>query len=181
MVLFVARLAEVKGARYLIDAMQKVQEQYPNVELAMVGSGDLREQLEAQAAALKLNVRFLGWQVSSAVADLMRRARIFCVPSVSLSRGDAEGFGMVFLEAQRAGTPVVSTQSGGIVESVADGVVGTLVPEKQASPLADAILDLLDDTAKWERYSQAGYQRIQTDFSMQTLVAKLETIYDEIT
>ncbi|MEO0598108.1 MAG: glycosyltransferase [Chloroflexota bacterium] len=180
MVLFVARLVEKKGARYLLDAMKTVQERYPDVELVMVGSGVLREQLEAQADALKLNVRFLGWQVAHQVADLMKRARIFCVPSVNAKSGDAEGFGMVFLEAQRAGTPVISTQHGGIVESVADGVVGTLVPEKQPAPLADAILDLLDDSAKWERYSQAGYERVQNEFSMQTLVAKLETIYDTV-
>lgn len=179
-VLFVARLTEKKGATYLIEAMQRVQEQHPELELVIVGDGLLRESLEAQAAQQLTTYRFTGWQSPQQVNAWMRDARLFCVPSVTAETGDSEGFGMVFIEAQRVGTPVVSTRHGGIVESVADGATGLLVPERDSQALADQIMRLYTDTALWQQFSRAGVERVRHEFNMYTLVSQLEAIYDEL-
>lgn len=180
MVLFTARLTEKKGLTYLISAMARVQENYPELELVVVGDGALRAQLETQAQETLKNIRFVGWQSPQEVQKWMREARLFCVPSVTAKNGDQEGFGMVFIEAQRAGTPVISTLHGGIVESVADGETGLLVPEKDASALAEAIEGLYKNNGLWRQMSQAGYERVQREFTIPHLVSKLENIYDAV-
>ncbi|MEM9952242.1 MAG: glycosyltransferase [Chloroflexota bacterium] len=178
-VVFVARLVDKKGTSYLIDAMQLVQQKYPELELVIVGDGINREALESQAESLP-NCRFVGWQSPEQVDQWMKTSLIFSVPSVEAQNGDSEGFGMVFIEAQRVGTPVVSTHHGGIVESVLDGETGLLVPERNAVALAQAIIRLYTDHDLWRTFSQAGYDRVQREFGLQTLTAKLETIYDEV-
>ena len=180
MVLFTARLTEKKGLIYLISAMKSVQEKYPELELVVVGDGALRGQLETQAQETLKQVRFIGWQSPQEVQQWMREALLFCVPSVTAGNGDQEGFGMVFIEAQRAGTPVISTLHGGIVESVANGKTGLLVPEKDATALADAIEGLYTNHDLWRAMSLAGYERVQREFTRSHLVAKLEGIYDEV-
>ena len=180
MVLFVARLTEKKGLRYLISAMGEVQNTHPELELVVVGDGALRGQLESQAEETLQNYRFIGWQSPDEVNQWMREALLFCVPSVTAENGDQEGFGMVFIEAQRAGTPVISTLHGGIVESVADGETGILVHEKDSLALAEAIEGLYTNQEMWREMSLAGYQRVQRDFTIPHLVSQLEDTYDEV-
>lgn len=148
--------------------------------MVVVGDGALRGQLESQAEETLQNYRFIGWQSPHEVNQWMREALLFCVPSVTAENGDQEGFGMVFIEAQRAGTPVVSTLHGGIVESVADGETGILVPEKDSSALAEAIEGLYTNQEMWREMSLAGYQRVQRDFTIPHLVSRLEDTYDEV-
>ena len=180
-VLFTARLVEKKGLTYLLSAMSAVQERYPELELVIVGDGILREELETQAKAESVNCRFIGWQSPQQVQEWMQKALIFCVPSITAKNGDSEGFGMVFIEAQRYGTPVVSTLHGGIVESVADGETGILVDEKDAPALAQSIERLYTDSDLWQKFSQNGYERVRTTFNLHTLVDKLEATYDRVT
>lgn len=180
MVLFVARMVEKKGATYLIKAMQIVQEQHPELELVMVGNGEEFDVLYHQAREQVKNFRFTGWQSHDVVYQWMKEALIFCVPSVTASTGDSEGFGMVFIEAQRVGTPVVSTLHGGIVESVANNETGLLVPERNSEALAESIMKLYGDKQLWKQFSQYGYERVRQEFNINRLVEKLELIYDEV-
>lgn len=179
-VLFVARLTKKKGGRYLIEAMRHVQQTYPDLKLVIVGDGPARERLEKQAAEQLANYDFIGWQTSEQVAEWMQKARIFSVPSVKAPSGDSEGFGMVFVEAQRWGTPVVSFAHGGIVESVADGETGLLAPEADVDSLTQHILRLVEDKTLWQQMSQHGYERVKTQFDVVILAQKLEAIYDEL-
>ena len=180
MVLFAARLVEKKGLRYLISAMATVQKEHPELELAIIGDGLLKEKLQKQAENEGVNCRFLGWKSHHEVLRWMQEALIFCVPSVTAENGDSEGFGMVFIEAQRSGTPVVSTLHGGITESVADGESGLLVPERDSEGLASHIKRLYTDKVLWKQLSLAGYERVKTRFNLHQQVAKLEATYDEL-
>jgi colanic acid/amylovoran biosynthesis glycosyltransferase len=99
----------------------------PAAELVVIGDGPLRADYEARAAALGVRCGFLGTQPTSRGAGSDGAGGVFCVPSVVAASGDAEGFGMVFIEAQAMGLPVVSTLSGGIPEAVKHGETGLLV------------------------------------------------------
>ena len=180
MVLFAARLVEKKGLSYLISAMAAVQKEHPELELAVIGDGLLKDELQKQANNDGVNCRFIGWKSHNEVLEAMREALIFCVPSVTAANGDSEGFGMVFIEAQRSGTPVVSTLHGGIPESVSDGKSGLLVPEKDVAGLARSIERLCTDKALWRQLSLNGYERVKTTFNLHQQVAILETIYDKL-
>jgi colanic acid/amylovoran biosynthesis glycosyltransferase len=179
-VLFVARLTEKKGTSFLINAMAQVQQAHPETKLIIVGDGPLREQLEQQAQVMLVNYLFTGWQTPDEVNQWMRKARLFCVPSITAKSGDSEGFGMVFIEAQSWGTPVVSFQHGGIVEAVADGQTGLLAAEGDTSLLAQYIQRLIEDDDLWRTLSQAAYERVKREFDLHKLASKLEMIYDEL-
>ncbi len=179
-ILFVGRLVEKKGCGSLIDAMVGVQRRCPAAELVVIGGGPLRADYEARAAALGVHCRFLGVQPTAVVRDRMSRASVFCVPSVVAASGDAEGFGMVFVEAQAMGLPVVSTLSGGIPEAVKNGETGLLVGERDSPALAEAILRLLEDENLWRRYSLAGRRNVVNHFNLAHQTGRLENLFEQL-
>jgi colanic acid/amylovoran biosynthesis glycosyltransferase len=178
-VLFVGRLVEMKGGVYLLYAMQKVQAKRPDCALTIVGDGPLRADLERLAAELQVNCRFLGVQPPATIRQMLPKARLFCLPSVTTASGDREGLPTVLIEAQAMGVPVVSTFHSGIPEGVIDGVTGTLVPERDSERLAAAILQLLEDKDLWERYHVATQEHIDRNFDLRRQTALLEEIYSE--
>ncbi len=179
-VLFVGRLVEKKGCAKLIEAMVEVQRRCADAELVVIGNGPLRMECEALAASLGVNCSFLGSQPASVVQEWMAKATVFCVPSVVAASGDAEGFGIVFIEAQAMGLPVVSTRSGGIPEAVADGQTGLLVPEGDRQRLAEAILRLLQDEELWHRFSFAGRKRVVEQFNLEQQTRRLEEVFADV-
>jgi glycosyltransferase involved in cell wall biosynthesis len=160
--------------------MAEVQRHETAAELVIIGDGPLRPDYERRAAGLGVRCRFLGTQPPDAVRDWMGRAAVFCVPSVVAASGDAEGFGMVFIEAQAMGLPVVSTQSGGIAEAVRNGETGLLVAERDSGALAEAILQLLQDHNLWRRYSLAGRKHVVSHFNLDRQTSRLETIFEQL-
>lgn len=126
----VAALAEKKGHRHLLEALREL----PDVTLDIVGDGELRGELERQATALGLGdrVRFLGERPKREVAELMRTADLFVLPSL------AENLPVVLIEAQASGLPAVATTVGGVPELV-DDAAGALVPPADPAALTAAI------------------------------------------
>lgn len=139
-VLFVGRLAEIKGVAYLIDAMKKV-----NALLVIVGDGPLREALEKQAVEMKDKVLFLGAKTHIELKTIYASADIFVAPSITAGNGEREGLGLVILEAMASGLPVVASNSGGITEIIHNGQNGLLCKEKNCNQIAEAVKILLQD------------------------------------
>jgi len=179
-VLFVARLVEQKGCEHLIRAMELVQRAHPEVELVVIGEGPQRKSLEAKAAACLTRYRFLGVQPPEEVRSWMRRARVFCVPSITMDSGAEEGFGIVFAEAQAAELPVVSYASGGIPEAVGHGETGFLAPEGDWQGLAAHLQTLLGSVALERSFGVAGRDRVMARFDLRSQTAMLEEIYDGV-
>ena len=177
-VLFVGRLVEKKGCEYLLRAMQLVQKEQPDCELAIIGDGPLRSALQALARDLKLHCDFCGVQPAPIVRDMLQKSRVFCVPSVTAANGDSEGLGLVFAEAQSMGVPVVSTLHGGIPEVVSNGETGFLVPERAPQALAEALSTLLADESMWQRFHEAALLRIGERFDIHVQTQLLEKLYD---
>lgn len=179
-VLFVGRLVEKKGAVYLMRAMASVQRQLPGVNLVVIGDGHLRSHLQALAAQLSVRAQFLGKQPPGKVRHWMNRAQVFCAPSTVARSGDAEGFGMVFAEAQAMGLPVVSFATGGIPEAVIHGETGLLAPDRDVAQLTKNLVRLLDDADLRRRFAQAGQAHVAANFDLRKNTHRLETIYDSV-
>ena len=150
-----------------------------DTELIIIGDGPLRPSLEALAKDKLRRYRFLGRQSPEQIRDWLRRARLFSVPSVEAGSGDSEGFGIVFIEAQSMGVPVVSFRHGGIPEAVAHGVTGLLSDERDWRGLAANLAALCQDEARWQQMSTAARVRVVEKFDLVRQTQTLERLYEE--
>lgn len=178
--LFVGRLVEKKGCSYLLDALAKLKPVYPELLLNIVGSGPLESKLRQQVIDLGLNVNFLGHKTPEQIRELMLKAWLFTAPSITADNGDAEGLGMVFLEAQALRTPVISFTSGGVVEAVEHGVTGLLSPEKDVDSLAENISYMIENSDQRVKFGDNGRKRIEQKFDIIKQCQKLEDIYQSV-
>ncbi len=179
-VLFVGRLVAKNGCADLLRAMALVRRSHPEVELHIAGDGPLRSGLEALAAEIHVNARFLGALPVASIRAAMADCLLLCTPSVRSRSGDSEGLGMVFLEAMASGTPVVSTRHGGIPEVVEDGMTGLLVDERQPEQLAQALGTLLADSGRRTTMGAAGRARVLAHFDLTRQTRLLEDLYAEL-
>lgn len=108
-ILFVGRLVEKKGLRYLIGAMPTILEEHPDAQLTVAGFGPEERTLRQQAEALDVGerIRFLGAVPQYKLPALYRRAAVFVAPFIEAAGGDQEGLGLVTVEAIGCGCPVV--------------------------------------------------------------------------
>jgi len=178
-VVFVGRLTEKKGCRYLIDAMLKIAtESKTNHHLHIIGDGTLKAELELQARPLGDRVVFHGRQDPDFVRTMMGRAAVFCAPSVTSRSGDAEGLGMVNLEAMAMRTPVVSTFHTAIPEAVIHEETGILVREADSGALAAALNRCLEQRDFACELGAKGLIHVRRNFDVRRQCAALETIYE---
>lgn len=155
-VLFVGRLAEIKGVRYLIEAMKQI-----DAKLVIVGDGDLRDKLEEQAKEQGNKIQFLGAKTHDELKTIYASSDVFVMPSITMPDGSQEGFGLVTLEAIASGLPVVASDSSGIKDIIHTGENGILVREKDSESLARAINNLLTDSEQYNVIVQKAQESIR--------------------
>lgn len=170
-VLTVGRLEVQKGQHYLINAFPKIHAYSPNIHLIIVGQGSLHFQLENHIKKLGLSshIHLLGWRPD--VQSLMAASDIFVLPSLW------EGFGLVLLEAMAAQCPVIASNISAIPEIVVHGKTGILVPPRDSDALAQAILDLLQNSEQRLSMGREGRLRVMTDFTVERMVDRTITVY----
>ena len=167
----IARLSEVKGHIYLIQAMKKVIAQIPEVQLLSVGDGAIKKELENLARGLGIleRVRFV-----PAVADTREALSVmdvFVMPSLQ------EGLGLSIMEAMLSGLAVIASSVGGIPSLIKDGHTGILVEPKDAEALAKAIISLLRDNKKASELGKNARELIVKEFSLERMVQETEEVY----
>ena len=172
--LFVGRLAAVKGVAVLLRTMVEVKKRFPEAHLTLIGDGTERPALQSLTArfGVEKNVTFVGPKSQSEVAEALRTTDLFVLPSF------AEGVPVVLMEAMASGLPVVATRIAGIPELVEDGVSGHLVPPGSAPALAEAIRALLDAPERWAAMGQAGRAKVDADFNIVKEAAKIGALID---
>lgn len=167
--LFVGRLAAVKGLPVLLDAIAQLAEDRPGLKLIVAGDGPDRARLEARAHMLGIsnNVKFLGYQSQAQVRELLQKTDVFAMASF------AEGVPVVLMEAMAAGVPVVATRIAGVPELVEDSVSGFLVPPGDAHAIAAKTALLLDDSKMRNRFGAAGREKVEREFNIATEADRL--------
>lgn len=175
LVLHLAHLGAEKGQTDLIAAAPRIQGAVPDALIAIVGGGELREQLERQAASVgAARIRFVGFWPPEQVPALLAAASVFVLPSRQ------EGLGSVLLQAMAAGLPVVAAATGGIPEIVRDGSTGLLVPPADPAALAAAVVRLLTDAALAERLARSGLAFARGEGSAERMAEETLAVYREL-
>lgn len=176
LVLGVGRLVSKKGFSVLLDAWPAVLRMHPTARLVIVGYGDLRPALEAQAARLGIatNVLFTGQLDRARTAMAMAAADVFALPIV---RKGVDGLPNVLLEAMGAARPIVAARVAGVPDVIEDGVHGLIVPERDAGALAAAIARLITDRALAERLGAAARKRIVNELTWENTAARYEAAF----
>lgn len=152
-VLYVGRLAEKKGVKYLIDAMKEV-----DAKLVIVGDGPLKEELEQQAAQVDRDIVFMGKRNHDELKTIFASADAFAAPSITAKDGDEEGVPVSIIEAMASGVPVLSTKSGGIADLIKNEVNGIMVKEKDSKSIAVNLSRILCEPELAHRLSRNALQ-----------------------
>jgi phosphatidylinositol alpha-1,6-mannosyltransferase len=164
-VLTISRLEDrYKGHDVMLRALPLVRAEVPDVRWHIIGDGPLRQTLEDRAQALGLgdSVQFLGRVSDEARDEELARANAFCMVSrLPAGRFAGEGFGIVYLEANAHGVPVVAGAVGGATDAVVHGETGLLVDPQDHVAVADALVALLRDRDLAERLARAGRARVE--------------------
>jgi phosphatidylinositol alpha-1,6-mannosyltransferase len=170
-VLTVGRLQKRKGQDMLIRALPVIRHRVNDVLYAIVGDGEERETLEALADAngVREHVQFMGEACGDVLRQCYQQCDLFVLPNREVD-GDFEGFGMVLVEAQACGRPVVAGESGGTRETMQvrqaadDQETGVIVDCTRPDPLAEAVCELLLDEPRREEMGRAGRDWVVSQF-----------------
>lgn len=156
-ILFVGRLAEIKGVNYLIDAMKYLQ----NVKLIIVGDGPEKEKLYQQAKNISDEIVFMGSKTHEELKTIYSSADVLVVPSIVDNKGAQEGLPTVIMEAFAAKIPVVATSTGGVPDVIKNNVTGMLIKEKSTQEIVNAIKKLLSDKDLYKSIVDEAYKYAQ--------------------
>jgi len=170
----VAALVPHKGQRYLIDAAHLVVQQIPDARFVILGEGELREHLEKQVHEHHLEKHVLLPGFRTDVLGCIKGFDLFVMSSVT------EGLGTSLLDAMACSRPIVATGAGGIPEIVEDEVNGLLVPPRDHTALAAAIVRALKDDDLRRRMGEAGFARVSERFTVDRMVEKTADVYRRV-
>jgi len=179
--LYVGRLSEKKGVKYLLEAFPVVLRSFPDCKLLIVGTGELSRSLKQQADSLNLHgsVIFTGALPNKKLPSYFASADIFIGPSITAEGGDTEGFGLTFVEAGMSGCIVVGTNVGGISDIIQNGKTGFLVQEKDATAIADSLIRILQDRQQADNLKNITRERLVQQFDWQPISYKYKKILTE--
>lgn len=180
-ILFVGRMVEKKAPLLLIQAFSEVRKRVPDSELVMIGDGPLLQKATILASALKNTpVKLLGACNTDEVLAQLHQARVLCLPSITAVNGDAEGFGMVILESQACGVPVITSARGGAQEGLLEGQTGFSFEPGSKEELVEGLIQILSNNTLNDNMSTSAARFTEEFFNIHHHTRKMETIYNKI-
>ncbi|MBI5507467.1 MAG: glycosyltransferase family 4 protein [Deltaproteobacteria bacterium] len=175
--LFVGRLEKRKGLDYLLRAFVKIKSQVPATRLIVVGSGSARVRRRYARLVERLqleDVVFTGYVPDAVLPRYYRTADVFCTPATG-----HESFGIVLLEGMALGKPIVASNIPGYAGVVTHGREGLLVPPKDPSSLARALVFLLMNESLRHEMGARG-KATAARYSWKGIAKRLEGLYEDV-
>src|SRR5689334_4456632 len=167
----VGALVEHKGHRHLIHAAVDIVRAIPEARVVILGEGELRDELTRMIHELGLERHVLLPGFRPDVLSLLKTFDVFVMPSIT------EGLGTSILDAMACGKAVVASAVGGIPEVVAAEETGLLVPARNPTALAAAVVRLLGDRPLADRFGAAGRTRVEQRFTAERMVQETLDVY----
>jgi phosphatidylinositol alpha-1,6-mannosyltransferase len=181
--LTVARLVPRKGHKAVIEALRRLLPEFPNLVYVIVGTGPEEPRLRDLVSEWNVGdaVRFAGFVKDEDLPGFYNACHLFVMPNrEEQGSGDIEGFGMVFLEANACGKPVVGGRSGGAAEAVVHGKSGILIDPDNPSELAGSLRQLLRNNDLCLQMGADGFARARSDFDWLSRARLLDDINREM-
>lgn len=183
LVVCVSRLVRRKGQDVLVDAWRAVRARVPGARLLLVGTGPLGPRLRRRIDALGLGgaITLTGAVAWEDLPAYYAAGDLFAMPCRTRLGGlDVEGLGIVYLEAQACGVPVVAGRSGGAPETLVDGQSGVLVDGASVPAVAAAIADLLRDPDRRRAMGSAGRTFVARTFAWPVVTRGLHRLLHDL-
>lgn len=175
----VGRLDPIKGQKYLIEIVKKLEKQGVNVQLNIIGEGEERENLEALILNYGLvnKVILLGAKSQDEIKYHLQNSDLYLFTAVPVEGGRRETQGLATLEAQACGLPVLAYDSGGIKYTINDGFSGFVFDECEIDKIVDKIIYLNKNRNVLEKMRLNCISFIENEFSNNVLNKKWEVLY----
>lgn len=157
--LFVGRLAPVKGLRILFEGFEMARATLTEITLTVIGDGSDRQWVDENARRIG-GITVLGYRSQDEVAQALGQSDVLVLPSFS------EGVPVALMEAMVSARPVIATQVGGVAELVEDGVSGKLIAPGDAHALAQAMIELGQDAERRREMGAAGHRKVCAQFDI---------------
>jgi glycosyltransferase involved in cell wall biosynthesis len=168
----VARLGPRKGHNYLLNALSRIRQYTNNVEVLIVGDGEMRETLEKQVHSLDLPmVNFLGSRDD--VPYILSKTDIFVLPTIN------DSLPIAIIEAMHSGTAIISTNCGGIPEIVKHGKTGIIVEPGDTEELAQALRFFIVNKQSRDKATTNAFNFAKTHLTTDGMIRKIESIYNK--
>lgn len=181
-ILTVSHLVKRKGHHNVLKALPQVLEKVPHLIYLIVGKGKEEEALREMVRDLKLEDKVIfAEEIKEEEIPLYYTAcDVFIMPSYQIKKkGDVEGFGIAYLEANACGKPVIGGRSGGVPDAIIDGETGLLVDPLNINQIAEALIKLLTNPELARRMGEKGRERIEKELNWQKVAEKIRGIIKE--
>jgi len=169
----VGRLAAQKGPEFFLRAAKEVVARYPQTLFVLVGSGPLREHLEAQARELEIAEHTVFAGQRNDMPEVYASLDIFVLPSLY------EGLPIALLEAMASRKPVIATPVGAVPQVIQHERTGLLVQPQNPSALCEAMCRLIADCSFRQQLADNGYRLVREHFSMESMTQDHLRLYQE--
>ena len=179
-ILTVARLVPQKAIDRALIAVTSLVDRGLSVQYQVIGDGPCRERLQSMARELGIErcVAFMGGLPRSAVRQAMADSHVFLFPCTVSELGDEEGQGIVLLEAQACGLPILTTRHGGIPETVAPGKSALVVEDCQEA-VNQGLAELVNACQGWPEMGAYGREHVARHFTLSQHLDALQSLYNE--
>jgi phosphatidylinositol alpha-1,6-mannosyltransferase len=173
-IITMARLEKRKGIDQAISIIPDLIENNPNIQYLIIGDGNEREKLVELVKKLKINknVKFLGRVKDKYLVEYYNLCDIFIMPNRELENGDTEGFGLVFLEANACGKPVIGGNAGGVPSAIKNGYNGFIVDGNDKRDIYEKTIKLINNRTLRERMGNNGLKWVK-NFTYKRLVKEI--------
>ena len=181
--LFVGRLVEKKGLKFLIEALPQILVEYPGVRLRIVGDGQEKSLLQKRVSELGIGHRvdFLGGIKNESLPAFYQTSDVVVFPSVIADGGDREGFGLVLVEALGCECATVVTDLPAMQDIISDGKTALVVPQYDSQQITEKVLRLLKETELRRSLGKRGRRYVLQRFDWENVIRQYTDLIHSVT
>jgi colanic acid/amylovoran biosynthesis glycosyltransferase len=175
----VGRFVEIKGQFFGIQLVKLLKDKGYKINYSLVGAGEEWNTLKQLVAELGLDneIHFYGFRTQAEIKELLKENDLFLMTSTRDKFDRCEAFGVVSLEAQSMGLPVVGFKAGGFPETIIEGETGFTVKDKDVHALGEVVIKLIEDNERLIKIGLAAQRHIKENYNIEVLTNKYLDLY----